>query len=120
MENKLKEKFESIRRIGTITEMLEHAYQMGKEDSGLWVLTSKQEPIFNEYVWCYCSIYGRYIGKFINIGELEGKLYGNWHNGTELGCLPPIAWMPIEKPNLPEFCEGCNRLKLKCDCYDHF
>lgn len=126
MEDTLKERFESLVESNRptsdedVVNLMLQACQLAEGENNQWTITSKKEPEFGTYVWCYCPIYGRYIGKFINIGEVDGKLYGNWHNGNELGCLPPLLWMPINKPSLPAFCEDCQKIKVICNCDEPF
>jgi len=56
-----------------------------------WIKSSEQNPPFDMQVLCYCKIYGRYIGSYIQVIGV----YGNWSNGKEMGILPPIYWMPL-------------------------
>jgi hypothetical protein len=62
-----------------------------------WYLEKNTKPTFNLPVIVECAIYGRYIGWYQQIiGE-----FGNWHDGKQLGVLPPIKWAHIPSTTHP-------------------
>ncbi len=64
-----------------------------------WIKTSSKLPEFDTPVLVFCKIYGRYIGSYNFIGEAFGEKHGNWHDGKQLGVLPPTHWQPLpERP----------------------
>ena len=63
-----------------------------------WIRVEDRLPDFNTPVFVNCKIYGRYIASYNFIGEFNGEKYGNWHDGKNLGALPPSHWMPLPAP----------------------
>lgn len=63
-----------------------------------WISCKERLPDFDKPVLCFCRIYGRYIGWHQRIDNTN---YGNWHDGTNLGVLPPIYWQELPEP--PQF-----------------
>lgn len=63
-----------------------------------WIPVAERLPDFGESVLVFCRIYGRYVGQYVFIGEFRGEKYGNWHDGKNLGVLPPTHWMPLPEP----------------------
>ena len=61
-----------------------------------WIKTSERLPKFGVPCLVYCKIYGRFIATYEHIG---GN-WGNWHDGKDLGILPPIYWMYL--PDSPK------------------
>lgn len=62
-----------------------------------WHEETKIKPPFGVHVLCYCKIYGYYIGSYERI---EDTNWGNWHDGKQLGVLPPIHWMELPPINI--------------------
>ncbi len=62
-----------------------------------WVKTEQRKPKFDEPVWVWCRIYGKYLATY---EEIDGTGWGNWRdfNGN-LGILPPVYWLEI--PEVP-------------------
>lgn len=60
----------------------------------MWIETKNKLPEFNKWVLCYCRIYGYYIGSYKQIDDTN---WGNWHDGKELGVLPPVLWQYMEE-----------------------
>lgn len=60
-----------------------------------WVKVSEMLPEFEAWVLCYCGIYGYYIGQYQQILDTN---HGQWCDGKESGCLPPIFWLPLPTP----------------------
>lgn len=65
-----------------------------------WIKESEHKPPFGERVLVYCRIYGRCLYTYEFIGEAFGEKWGNWHDGKNLGVLPPVYWCHI--PEIPE------------------
>lgn len=65
-----------------------------------WIKTEDKLPEFGELVLVYCRIYGIFLASYELIGEFDGKEFGNWHDGTNLGILPPVYLMKI--PEIPD------------------
>jgi len=68
---------------------------MKKEE---WIKTSNTRPPFNKPVLGYSPIYGRSIYTYEPIGLFAGIEHGNWHDGKQLGVLPPTHWMNLPEP----------------------
>lgn len=49
-------------------------------------------PAFGVPVLVFCRIYGRYIATYEQLCDTK---WGNWHDGKQLGVLPPTHWMPL-------------------------
>ncbi len=62
-----------------------------------WIKTEDHLPPFGEHVLVWCKIYGRYIASYQRISDTN---WGNWHDGKDLGVLPPVCWMPL--PEAPK------------------
>lgn len=77
--------------------LLELGYAAAQQnaDLGGWVKCSEELPEFDVPVLVSCKIYGRWIYTYQFIGEIGGQKYGNWHDGKQLGVLPPTHWMPL-------------------------
>jgi len=58
-----------------------------------WIRTSERLPEFDIPVLCYCRIYGKYIGWHQRLDPDYDV--GNWHDGKNLGVLPPTHWLPL-------------------------
>lgn len=58
-------------------------------------------PDFDTPVLVWCRIWGRYIGSYNRIHDTN---WGNWHDGKELGVLPPTLWQPL--PEIPKEFKG--------------
>lgn len=54
-----------------------------------WISVDEFKPAFGMRVLVFCRIYGSYIASFEHIGHG----HGNWHDGKQLGVLPPTHWM---------------------------
>lgn len=80
-------------RIGFI----EGANWREKQPNNDWIDERLHKPEFGVPVLVYCRIYGRFVATYEQILDTE---FGNWHNGKELGILPPLYWMPLQElPN---------------------
>ncbi len=64
-------------------------------DKNGWIKVSERLPEFNVWVLVYCRIYGTYIGSHQRLLDTG---YGNWHDGKQLGVLPPTHWQPLPSP----------------------
>lgn len=67
-----------------------------------WIDVNDRLPAFEKRVLVYCAIYGMFIVHYQFIGEFDGVKYGNWHDGRNLGILPPTHWQPLPSPPQPE------------------
>lgn len=63
-----------------------------------WIATEDRLPEFDTNVLVFCRIYGRFTASYVFIGEAFGEKWGNWHDGKQLGILPPTHWMPLPEP----------------------
>lgn len=60
-----------------------------------WIEEQHNKPPFDTLVLVHCRIYGYYLATW---QQIEGQ-WGNWHDGTNLGVLPPTHWMYLpERP----------------------
>jgi len=74
-----------------------------------WIKTEERLPDFGVPVLVSCRIYGRYIASFERIDpEFD---YGNWHDGQNLGVLPPTHWMELPPP--PNYVNATNSAALR-------
>lgn len=55
-------------------------------------------PDFDVTVIVYCKIYGVFTAWHQYIGDFAGEKFGNWHDGKQLGILPPTHWKSLPKP----------------------
>ena len=68
--------------------------------SDKWIKRIEEDPDFSVSVYCFSSVYGRYVSKLVEIGDTG---YGTWLDaitGKE-GGLPPEYWMEITYPEPP-------------------
>ena len=67
-----------------------------------WIKTEKRKPGFGELVLVYCSIYGRYLSTYQEIGDSGWGDWTDWEG--KRGGLPPVLWAHI--PALPKDLEN--------------
>ena len=60
-----------------------------------WISVKDRLPEFDDWVICYCPIWGRFLGSYERI---SGSDWGNWSRDEEKGILPPSHWMPLPDP----------------------
>lgn len=69
-------------------------YQKALEEK--WIDERLHKPKFGVPVFVRCRIYGRAIYTYENLDPENPKCkWGNWHDGKELGVLPPTHWMEL-------------------------
>lgn len=76
-------------------KVFEQGATFGYNLANEWVKVSEMLPEFEAWVLCYCGIYGYYIGQYQQILDTN---HGQWCDGKESGCLPPIFWLPLPTP----------------------
>lgn len=62
-----------------------------------WILEKENKPDFGIPVLGWNDIYGRWIYTYEQIGGKD-SVWGNWHDGKQLGVLPPTHWCYLPQP----------------------
>ncbi len=60
-----------------------------------WIKVEDRLPDFDDPVFVYCKIWGRYIATYTEILDTG---WGEWRDFNNKPCLPPTHWMPLPKP----------------------
>ena len=61
-----------------------------------WIKETEQKPEFGKPVLVCCRIFGRDIYTYERLDPDYD--WGNWHDGKNLGVLPPVWWSYIPEP----------------------
>ena len=78
-------------------EVTEWLCESASEVPGEWVKTKDKLPDFSTPVLGWNDIYERWIYTYEQIGGKD-SVWGNWHDGKQLGVLPPTHWCYLPQP----------------------